>query len=158
MDRYPPQQQTAIKRVEEYLLTRDDTFATSLCEEDTIFGREDSNIIWHFNAPSGVVPIPILVRSEKFEMGELYFETSHDVVNDPTCSSVMQSEATYLFHLYLDTGLLFILPLRQFREWVMDNIDSFRAEYVETDGRKASGRFIPLYVVEGFPRAQRIVI
>jgi hypothetical protein len=76
---------------------------------------------------------------------------------------MMDSTATYLFYYFLDTSVMYVIPLPQFRDYVMSNIDSFPADRVviKTDVGKhriSSGRFIPLSIVEGFPRVNKLVI
>jgi hypothetical protein len=154
----------ATKRVEEYLLSREDTFAVSRTEADSIYGDPSYSLVWHYS-PKGqpVQQLGVLVRGDRFMRGSLWFETSYDVAVSPGGSELLDSSAHYLFYYFLDSSSLFIIPLPPFRDWVMSNLDSFPADRVVMKRdvgkhRVSSGRFIPLASVESFPRVARLTI
>ena len=151
----------ATERVVAYLMSREDTFGVSRCEEDDINGDPLSTLVWYYSSPE-VKPIKVLVRGDRFNNGHLYVETSTDAEDTPGGSLFLDSPAVYLFYYFLATSELFIIPLAEFRDWVMSNIDSFEARRMAVrhgeEYRVELGRLIPLSHLGSFPRIQKLHI
>jgi hypothetical protein len=115
----------AVRRIEEYLLSRDDTFGVMRAEESPKFAPRMCDLVWYWVnlKTEKTSQFGIYVWAEPFERDMVYLERTRG--NE---SGLAYSRADYVFYYYMTTNKLCIVPMQELlilysQIWTQDTVD-----------------------------------
>ena len=72
----------------------------------------------------------IEIKTDTYDSGNLYFETISSIENN-TLGCMLKTTAYFLFYYFINTKELYILNMKKYREWVMNNKNTFKKAKVK---------------------------
>lgn len=131
----------AVDKVNDYLLTLEETLEIINVEDDRAFQEFDIDLVQIINSDV----INIEVKADTYTSGNFFFETvSNSAKGTEGC--FMYTRADYLYYYFTKSRLVYILPMPSTREWFINNIDRFTSKELATKkGNKV------LYHSYGYP-------
>lgn len=92
--------------------------------------------------------ISIEVKTDRYyNTGNFFFETiSNQQKNTPGC--FLYTKADYIYYIFLPEKLLYIIPVKESREWFLDNINSFITRPTSTENKYITiGKLVPRNII-----------
>lgn len=133
-------------------------------EENRNFQKKDIDILAKINTKKGKALTSIEVKCDTYKSGNMYVETiSNKNKNTPGC--ILYSKADFLFYFFEKTKILYIMPMKKFREWFLLNKNHFTVKYPSTKNSfgkilyESEGYTVPLKFLErNFPYYKKVLL
>jgi hypothetical protein len=125
--------QLASRRVEEYLVSRSDTFLVDNVEEDVAYQEIDVDFIWHRVNPENdtMIELKIEVKGDRKNTKNFFFETISNLEKGtPGC--MLYTEADLLFYVFLNDFSLYVIKVSELKKWISDNEFKYEHKNVGT--------------------------
>ncbi len=120
-------------------------------ESNSEYQDKDIDLIWKYeNAEKRLCECAIEVKTDSYTTGNFWLETiSNDVRNTEGC--FLKSKADYFFYYFEKLDILYIIPLKSAKEWLVGNLNRFRESKTSTKDKKSGthlyhtiGRIVPI--------------
>ncbi|PGK52509.1 hypothetical protein CN918_32510 [Priestia megaterium] len=156
--------QAAIE-IELFLHSLPQTLQVVNVESDPSYQKKDVDLLYYFHNRQNLKKrISIEIKGDRHHYTGNYFFETHSNLQKNTPGCFMYTEADFLFYYYLKEKELHILPVKETREWFIENIDQFPVRGTSTQignfskkGYATSGRLVPRdYLLQSVPRARFI--
>ena len=139
----------AAAEIESWLKKYRGTIGVANVENHPDFQKADIDLIWVSKRGTDTIEI----KADRWqETGNFFFETeSNKERGTPGC--FLYTEANYVFYYFVNSRMLYILPMPQTREWFLANKDRFEERETTTPAGSGSyttvGRLVPIETVVG---------
>ena len=137
----------AAAEIESWLKKYRGTIGVVNVENNPDFQKADIDLIWVSKRGTDTIEI----KADRWqETGNFFFETdSNKERGTPGC--FLYTEANYVFYYFVNSRMLYILPMPQTREWFLANKDRFEERETTTPAGGGSyttvGRLVPIETV-----------
>jgi len=117
-------------------------------QQDRRYQNLGIDLLWIARASQGVCSITVEVKGDRNDStGNFFIETISDLQwNTPGAFLICQAE--WYFYYFVNTGVLYCLPMHLLKPWFLNLIDSFdeRSTQSEHEGRRwtTMGRLVPI--------------
>lgn len=135
-----------MRLIEAWLWSLPQTVGTENVEADPHYQKGDIDLLWFTErCPRGY---SVEVKVDRFHhTGNFFFET-HSNVERGTPGCFLYTEAALLFYLFVETRLLYILPMPATRDWFVERMEHYPVRDTRTPiggGRfyTTRGRLVP---------------
>ncbi|MEO0840861.1 MAG: hypothetical protein AAF063_18390 [Cyanobacteria bacterium J06643_5] len=131
-----------------WLNLQPETFSIKNVENDPEFQRRDIDLIWTIQTEEGINEILVEIKGDRLDRtGNFFFET-HSNLEKGTPGCFMYTEADWLFYYFVNTGILYKLPMPKTREWFLVTMRRFRERSTTTTVGNSYyttvGRLVPI--------------
>ncbi|BAY84299.1 hypothetical protein NIES267_37950 [Calothrix parasitica NIES-267] len=131
-----------------WLNLQPETFSIKNVEHDPEFQRRDIDLIWTTQTEQGRNEILVEIKGDRLDRtGNFFFET-HSNLEKGTPGCFMYTEAHWLFYYFVNTGILYKLPMSKTRKWFLITMKRFRERStITTVGSSyytTVGRLVPI--------------
>lgn len=145
----------------DWMKRRKETVKIQNVESDRAYQRHDIDLIWITQANVNLIEIKV---DRYAQTGNFFFETlSNREKNTPGC--FMYTKATLLFYYFLETKMLYALPMPEVRDWFIERQTLFPERSTTTPIRNGTGyyttvgRLVPIIkIVQAVPTIRRICL
>lgn len=147
-----------IEVVTNYLLKHPNVSKIHNVENNKVFQKKDIDLLIKINERW----CSIEVKCDTYTSGNLYFETISNI-NKNTLGCLIYSEADFLFYYFEKINRLYILPMKRFRKWFIENKSMFKKKNPSTKGPNGNifymseGYVIPLALIENQIKPMKII-
>lgn len=123
----------AAKEIESFLENKPENISVTNVEKDEIYQKKDIDVIWKYKINNTSRETNIEIKGDTYDhTGNFFFETmSNRELNKPGC--FMYTEADFLFYYFINTKVLYLLPMPKTREWFLKNESRFVEKMVSTE-------------------------
>ncbi|MBI5651149.1 MAG: hypothetical protein HZC40_12000 [Chloroflexi bacterium] len=134
----------ATREIIAWLTNRAETIRVENVEADPRYQKMDVDLIWVTREGARQIEI----KADRYHRtGNFFFETaSNRERNTPGC--FLYTQADWLFYYFVAPRTLYILPVRETREWFLQNCDRFQERATTTpvgDARYTTvGKLVPI--------------
>lgn len=125
--------QLASRRVEEYLVSRSDTFLVDNVEEDKNYQEIDVDFVWYRVNPvdDEMMEFKVEVKGDRQNTKNFFFETVSNLEKGtPGC--ILYTEADLLFYVFLSDYSLYVIKVSELRDWLKNNEEKYEHKNVGT--------------------------
>lgn len=84
----------------------------------------------------------IEIKTDTYDTGNLFFETTSCVERN-SLGCMLKTECYFLFYYFINTNELYILNMKEYRNWVIENINTFKKIQAKNKTFNSSGLLIP---------------
>lgn len=142
----------ATNHITNFLENRPRTIEVINVEKNEEYRKKDIDIIWKYRSKNfkSIRQVSIEIKGDNyFNTGNYFFETlSNEQKNTPGC--FVYSEAEFLYYYFIEKEL-HILPLKDTRNWFLQNINKFKESKTTTpvggSYYNTVGRLVPRNIV-----------
>lgn len=114
------------KKIEDFLRKNNAHIHIINVEKESYYQSKDIDLIWLYKKRNGsIVSTTLEVKTDRYQPTNFFFEV-YSSVETGSQGCFMYSEADYFAYYYINHHLLFLLPLKEVREWVLANKDDFK--------------------------------
>ena len=138
----------AAKEIEAWLKTFQETVDVQNVEAIPEYQRQDIDLLWTTTRKT----FRIEIKGDQWhKTGNFFFETlSNQELNTPGC--LLYTKADYIFYYFVETRILFTLPMPATRDWFKENMARFEERSTTTPVGAGSyttvGRLVPITIVQ----------
>lgn len=134
----------AAQEISAWLKTFDETVSVRNVEAEPEFQKMDIDLLWQTTRDTYRVEI----KADRWHRtGNFFFEThSNKEKHTPGC--MLYTQADYIFYYFIETGVLYVLPVQKTQSWFRKNYKRFQERATTTPVGTASyttvGRLVPI--------------
>ena len=114
--------------VEAWLRLLPNTVGVQNVENDPAFQQRDIDLIWQTQGAA----YEIEVKGDRWDKTGNFFLETHSNEERGTPGCFLYTEANYVFYYFVQTHVLYILPMPETRDWFLEQIDTFRERRTTT--------------------------
>jgi hypothetical protein len=144
----------------QWMQQRKETLKIENVEGDRAYQKHDIDIIWVTQSNINLIEIKV---DRYAKTGNFFFETiSNKEKNTPGC--FLYTKANLIFYYFLDTKILYTLPMPTVRDWFLERQNSFKERSTTTPLKNGNyyttvGRLIPIsQITQALPTIRRICL
>lgn len=133
--------------ISDWLLQKPETISVINVEDDPAFQSRDIDLIW--TTQKGEVLVE--VKGDRWNRTNNFFFETHSNLEKRTPGCFMYTEADLLFYYFVNTRLLYRLPMPKTRDWFRITMNRFRERSTTTPVGNSHyttvGRLVPITTV-----------
>jgi len=138
----------ATENITNWLNLQPETVSIKNVEDDPEFQRRDIDLIWTTQTEKGTNQILVEIKGDRLDRTRNFFFETHSNLEKGTPGCFMYTEADWLFYYFVNTGILYKLPMPKTREWFAITMKRFPERSTTTtvgnDYYTTVGRLVPI--------------